>query len=71
MSGLKEKDILTTLNESDKHNKRHIIRLIDTFDHKKHLILVFELMEMDLRQVLKTFGKSVGLSMESVRSYAR
>jgi len=70
-SGLKEKEILTMLNEADKHDKRHVIRLLDSFDHKKHLILVFELMEMDLRNAIKTFGKKVGLSLESVKSYAR
>mmetsp|Transcript_6648 Transcript_6648/g.5972 ORF Transcript_6648/g.5972 Transcript_6648/m.5972 type:complete len:200 (+) Transcript_6648:382-981(+) len=71
MSGLKEREVLTLLNETDKLNKRHIVRLLDSFDHKKHLILVFELMEMDLREVLKTIGKGVGISIEGTRSYAR
>jgi len=71
MSGLKEREILSMLNESDKHNKRHVIRLLDSIEYRKHLVLIFELMEMDLRHAIKTFGKKLGLSLESVRSYAR
>lgn len=71
ISGLKEREILMMLNEADRHNKRHVIRLHDSFEYRKHLILVFELMEMDLRSAIKTFGKKLGLSIESVRSYAR
>lgn len=71
ISGLKEREMLMLLNEADRHNKRHVIRLLDAFEFRKHLILVFELMEMDLRSAIKTFGKKVGLSIESVRSYAR
>jgi len=71
ISGLKEREILTMLKEADKHNKRHVIRLLDSFEYRKHLVLIFELMEMDLRNAIKTFGKKLGLSLESVRSYAR
>ena len=71
ISGLKEREILTMLNTADKHNKRHVIRLLDSFEYRKHLVLIFELMEMDLRGAIKTFGKKLGLSIESVRSYAR
>ena len=41
-AGLKEAQILRTLNESDPRDKKHCIRLLRQFEHRGHLCLVFE-----------------------------
>ncbi|KAJ3000686.1 U4/U6 small nuclear ribonucleoprotein prp4 [Globomyces sp. JEL0801] len=69
-AGHKEISIVKKLNEADPENKKHIIRLITSFEHKNHLCLVFECLSMNLRQVLKKFGKDVGLNLKAVRTYA-
>ena len=70
-AGERERDIIKILNDSDKQDKRHIIRLYGQFEWKKHLCLVFELLNQDLRETLKQFGKRQGLSMDAVKLYAK
>ena len=70
LSGNKEKDVLKTLNEGDESDQRYIIRMIDNFTYRKHLCLVFEHMPKNLREILKKYGKSIGLSLDGVRMYA-
>jgi serine/threonine-protein kinase PRP4 len=70
-SGLKELEFLRKLNEADLEDKFHCLRLYDSFYHKQHLCLVFEPLSMNLREVLKKYGKNVGLHITAVRSYAR
>jgi len=70
-SGESEIQILKKLNELDKQDKRHCIRLIDHFDMKDHLCLVFESFDMNLRDAVKKFGSDGGLSLMAVRSYAK
>lgn len=41
-AGVKEIGILQKLAGMDPEDKRHIVRLISSFDHKKHLCMVFE-----------------------------
>lgn len=43
-AGLKEIQILKKLMATDPDDKRHIIRLERTFEHRGHLCLVFESM---------------------------
>lgn len=38
-------------------------------EHRGHVILLFNFMEYNLRDVLHKFGKGVGLSLQAVRSY--
>ena len=38
---------------------------------KKHVCLVFDLYFMNLRDLIKTDGKGIGLSLECVRAYAK
>ncbi|KAJ7237736.1 kinase-like protein [Mycena haematopus] len=69
-AGLKESAILQKLQAADPDDKKHIVRLERTFEHRSHLCLVFESMSMNLRDVVKRFGKDVGLNIRAVRAYA-
>ncbi|KAG8861248.1 U4/U6 small nuclear ribonucleoprotein prp4 [Tulasnella sp. 330] len=69
-AGMKEAAILNKLAAADPEDKKHLIRLEKTFDHRGHLCMVFESMSMNLREVVKRFGKDVGLNMRAVRAYA-
>ncbi|XP_066908405.1 serine/threonine-protein kinase PRP4 homolog isoform X2 [Halyomorpha halys] len=70
-TGLKELDVLKRLNEADPDDKFHCLRLFRHFFHKQHLCLVFEPLSMNLREVLKKYGKDVGLHVKAVRSYSQ
>ncbi|KAJ3220719.1 U4/U6 small nuclear ribonucleoprotein prp4, partial [Chytriomyces hyalinus] len=70
-AGMKEIGILKKLQELDPEDKKHTIRLIRHFEHKNHLCMVFESMSMNLREVLKKFGKDIGLNIKAVRVYAQ
>ena len=41
-AGVKEAQILNKLKEADPEDKKHIVRLERTFEHRGHLCLVFE-----------------------------
>jgi serine/threonine-protein kinase PRP4 len=69
-AGLKEIEILETLNEADPTDSRHVVRLLRHFMHKNHLCMVFENLHQNLRSLIKTFGRTVGLPLNVVRSYA-
>lgn len=51
-AGLKEAQILNKLKEADPEDKKHIVRLERTFEHRGHLCLVFE----SLRYVTSSTG---------------
>ncbi|KAJ3148801.1 U4/U6 small nuclear ribonucleoprotein prp4 [Geranomyces michiganensis] len=70
-AGLKELSILKKLMAADPDGKKHVIKLLRHFEHKNHLCLVFESLNMNLREVLKKFGKDVGLNIKAVRIYAQ
>ncbi|KAJ3018540.1 U4/U6 small nuclear ribonucleoprotein prp4 [Thoreauomyces humboldtii] len=70
-AGIKELSILKKLMAADPDNKKHVIRLLRHFEHKNHLCLVFESLSMNLREVLKKFGKDIGLNIKAVRVYAQ
>ncbi|KAI1314527.1 U4/U6 small nuclear ribonucleoprotein prp4 [Mortierella claussenii] len=70
-AGKKELEILKRLMANDLQNRKHVIRLLRHFDHRGHLCLVFESLSMNLREVLKKFGKDVGLNINAVRIYAQ
>jgi serine/threonine-protein kinase PRP4 len=70
-SGVKELEFLRKLNQADPDDKFHCLRLLSNFYHKQHLCLVFEPLSMNLREVLKKYGKNVGLHITAVRSYTR
>jgi serine/threonine-protein kinase PRP4 len=69
-AGLKEITMLNRLAGLDPDDKKHVIRLLGHFDHRNHLCMVFESLSMNLREVVKRFGKDVGLNLRAVRAYA-
>lgn len=70
-AGAKEVDILKDLAANDPDDKKHIVRLLRSFDHKGHLCMVFENMDMNLREVLKKFGRDIGLNLKAIRAYSQ
>ncbi|KAF3918312.1 hypothetical protein ABW21_db0205315 [Orbilia brochopaga] len=70
-AGQKEIDILKKLAAHDPEDRKHCVRLERSFDHKGHLCLVFENLNINLREVLKKFGRDVGINLRAVRTYAQ
>lgn len=46
------------------------MRLHSSFEYRRHLCLVFEALHMNLREVLKKFGRNIGINLKAVRAYA-
>ncbi|KAG9056446.1 dual specificity protein kinase yak1 [Serendipita sp. 407] len=64
-----EVTILEMLNKDhDPHDEHHILRLRDSFIHKKHLCLVFELLSSNLYELIKQNSFS-GLSTQLVKVF--
>lgn len=70
-TGLRELEILKRLNDSDAEDRFHCMRLFRHFFHKQHLCMVLEPLSMNLREVLKKYGKSSGIHIKAVRSYTQ
>ncbi|PMD63491.1 kinase-like protein [Hyaloscypha bicolor E] len=70
-AGMKEIEILQKINQADPEDKKHMIRLERHFEHKGHLCMVFENLSINLREVLKKFGRDVGINLRAVRAYAQ
>jgi len=69
-AGQLEREILRLLASEDKDGKRHCIKLLRSFEYRNHLCLVFENMSMNLRELVKKYGRDVGLNISAVRQYA-
>lgn len=62
---------LSQLNTKlDKNDDHHILRLKDTFIHRQHLCLVFELLSVNLYELIKQ-NQFRGLSTTLVRVFAQ
>ncbi|CAH2089540.1 unnamed protein product [Euphydryas editha] len=70
-TGLKEVDVLKLINEADPENKYHCVKFFSNFMHKGHLCLVLEPLHMDLRSIIKKYGKNHGINMKALISYSR
>lgn len=70
-NGLKEIAMLKEISKADPDNQYNCVKILRYFMHKGHLCIVLESLTMDLRCVLKKFGKSQGIKMESLLSYSR
>ena len=65
-----EIDILQKLSGSDPENKRHCVRFVRHFEYREHVFMVFESLAMNLREVIKKFGRNVGINIKAVQAYA-
>lgn len=57
-------------NKFDKNDDHHLLRLKDTFIHRQHLCLVFELLSVNLYELIKQ-NQFRGLSTTLVRVFAQ
>eukprot|EP01125_Pyxidicula_operculata_P018367 TRINITY_DN651_c0_g1_i7.p1 TRINITY_DN651_c0_g1~~TRINITY_DN651_c0_g1_i7.p1 ORF type:complete len:493 (+),score=88.38 TRINITY_DN651_c0_g1_i7:230-1708(+) len=69
-TGLGEVKLLERLNESDPESKFNVVKLIDHFHDRDHLCLVFESMDINLRQLIRKYGKESGLGLDGIRAMA-
>lgn len=69
-AGRQEQEILQTLAKYDPNNQKFCIRMTDSFEYRNHLCLVFEPMALNLREVLKKYGRGIGISIRAVQVYA-
>eukprot|EP00762_Andalucia_godoyi_P005526 ANDGO_00585.mRNA.1 Serine/threonine-protein kinase prp4 len=74
-SGRKEISVLSKLAVADPLDRHFCVRMQEHFDYRGHVCIVFELLSLNLRQILDDYGikggKRVGISMDAVRVYAR
>ncbi|GAB2280090.1 hypothetical protein Dimus_014727 [Dionaea muscipula] len=70
-AGMEELVILKKLVCADPDDRRHCVRFLSSFKYRNHLCLVFESLHMNLREVLKKFGRNIGLKITAVRAYAK
>ncbi|GAB2214640.1 hypothetical protein Droror1_Dr00019000 [Drosera rotundifolia] len=70
-AGMEELVILKKLVGADPDDRRHCVRFLSSFKYRNHLCLVFESLHMNLREVLKKFGRNIGLKLTAVRTYAK
>ncbi|KAK3140363.1 hypothetical protein QOZ80_5AG0399870 [Eleusine coracana subsp. coracana] len=70
-AGKQEVSILEKLASADREDRRHCVRFISSFMYRNHLCLVFESLSMNLREVLKKFGRNIGLKLTAVRAYSK
>lgn len=63
--------ILHELAARDTRDKKHCVRLHDTFEHRNHVALVFEPMQMNVREAMKKFGGKGGISIQAVRIFCK
>jgi len=70
-AGTEELVILKKLVGADPDDRRHCVRYLSHFKYRNHLCIVFESLHMNLREVLKKFGRNIGLKLTAVRAYAK
>jgi serine/threonine-protein kinase PRP4 len=67
----RERALLEELRAGDPDDKKHIVKLLHSFKHKGHTCFVFDQYDANLRDVIKKFGKGVGINIAAVRSYGK
>uniref|UniRef100_M4B7S9 non-specific serine/threonine protein kinase n=1 Tax=Hyaloperonospora arabidopsidis (strain Emoy2) TaxID=559515 RepID=M4B7S9_HYAAE len=66
-----ELKLLKQLGKRDPRDKKHCIRLLDSFSHRNHVAMVFEPMQMNVREAMKKFGGKGGISIQAVRVFSK
>lgn len=67
--GLVEAKLIKHLNENDSDDKQNIVRLLDTFNFRKHLMMTFEVLSVNLYEFLG-MGQYRGFSLNLVKKFA-
>ena len=67
----KEIQILDLITKNDVENKRHCIKMLSSTEYRNHMVIVFEMMSMNLREIIKKFGKNVGINISAVKMYSK
>eukprot|EP01041_Mallomonas_annulata_P008503 gene8503-17536_t len=67
----KEVQLLLEIASTDPDNKKHCVRLLQHLEYRNHVTMVFEPLQMNLRETIKKFGKNVGINITAVRMYAK
>jgi serine/threonine-protein kinase PRP4 len=62
---------LEKLSNADREERRHCVRFISSFMYRDHPCLVLESLHMNLREVIKKFGRDIGLKLTAVRTYSK
>lgn len=61
--------ILKKLMATDVGDTKHVVRFVRGFEFREHVFMVFESLHMNLREVLKKYGRDVGVNIKAVKSY--
>lgn len=64
-----EIQVLKLLGASDPDNHKHCIRFLRHFEYRNHMCLVFEAMEMNLRDLTKKYGRNKGIDIGAVQLF--
>ena len=67
----KELAMLNRVCQMDPEDKYSCVRLLDSFVDHDHLCIVFESLQMNLRELLNQYGRKIGLNIDAVRLYGR
>ncbi|KAM0837080.1 hypothetical protein ACQ4PT_016204 [Festuca glaucescens] len=70
-SGKREASVLEKLSNADRADRRHCMRFISSFMYRDHPYLVLVSLHMNLREVIKKFGRDIGLKLTAVRTYSK
>ena len=67
--GLVESKLIETLNRHDPEDKKNIVKRLDHFVFRKHLILTFELLSVNLYDFIK-MNNFLGFSLSLIKRFA-
>ena len=67
--GLVEAKLIKHLNDQDKEDKKNIIRRIDQFVFRKHLMITFEMLSVNLYEFIK-MNNFQGFSLNLIKRFA-
>ncbi|CAG9311710.1 YAK1 [Blepharisma stoltei] len=71
IQGLIEVKILSKLNRNlDPHDQNHIVRMIDYFVFRNHLVIIFELLSLNIYELIKK-NDMRGFSLSLIRSFTK
>ncbi|OQR82710.1 serine/threonine protein kinase [Achlya hypogyna] len=53
------------------HKSKYVVKLLSSFEHRNHMAMVFEPMQMNVREAMKKFGGRDGLSLKGVKVFCK